>query len=138
MNEGRVVGIIGYFTDTGRHVSYEEIVEEIRQQVLDRKYKVVTILGDPVVMEGGLLRTNIARSGVMVVEPGEREREWLGRRITRGFDDDQLEHFRDLILEARAHRVEAAVVCHPKIMETMETLALGLPILDASRVAVFV
>ena len=138
MNEGRVVGIIGYFTDTGRHVSYEEVVEEIRQQVLDRKYKVVTILGDPVVMEGGLLRTNIARSGVMVVEPGEREREWLGRRITRGFDDDQLEHFRDLILEARAHKVEAAVVCHPKIMETMETLALGLPILDASRVAVFV
>jgi PAS domain S-box-containing protein len=135
--EGRVIGMVGYFKDTGRHDTYAEVVEQIRREALRRGYRRSVLLGSPEVMAGGMLRKSLAASGVMVLAPGKDDREWIGRHLTRGFDSEAITHLGSLLRDAMSHGADSLVVAHPVVLEATERLAVGLPVLDATRVSWF-
>lgn len=137
LREGRVIGLVGNFCDLGRHVTFEEVVEEVRQEVLARGYRRSVLLGTPEVMAGGLLRRNIAASGVMVLAPGEVDRTWIGDHLICGFEDEDLEKLGAMLKDALSHGVDSLIICHPTLLGCVERLAMGIPVLDATKIAWF-
>ncbi len=106
-----------------------------RGEVLKKGWKRVIVLHDGEAGLGAMLKSVLARSGVMVLSPGQNDVTWLGAvaaDVAGGTDAPRelVERFERMMLDGVEHGVEAVLVVWPALMPLMDKVKLGVPVIE--------
>lgn len=110
-------------------------IETLCTKIKDEGYRRVILLGTPAQMSGPRYRKPLAASGVLVLVPGEKDRELIGEaiaKITQGKLERQTRVWmKDMLNHGISHGAEAFVVTDECLLREMTQWKLGIPLVGA-------
>lgn len=107
-------------------------IEALCNKIKGEGYRRVILLGTPAQMSGPLYRKPLAASGVLVLVPGEIDRELIGEaivKIAQGKLENQTRVWmQDMLDHGISHGAEALAVVDERLFREMARWKLDIPL----------
>lgn len=117
------------------------IVEATRDEIVRQGYRRVILLGTEATMRESYFRTPLAKAGILVLTPGQQQRQWLGHVIAEELElgivrDETVAAFERLVRDGAEHGADAIILGCTELPMLVEHVDLGIPLIDTLQIHV--